>query len=70
MKGSRNEISLVRVKALTGNNYLGDQTMENLKRQAEIFIPDRKGSVLCNPEVCLVVCWEIRRLDFEFYLWY
>lgn len=39
MRGSRNEISLVRVKAFTGNNYLGDQIMENLGRQAEIFIP-------------------------------
>lgn len=36
VKGSRNEISLVRVKSLTGNNDLGDQIME-------IVIPDRRG---------------------------
>lgn len=36
MKGSRNEVSLVRVKALTGNSYIDDQIME-------IVIPDRRG---------------------------
>lgn len=36
VKGSRNEVSLVRVKALTGNSYIDDQIME-------IVIPDRRG---------------------------
>lgn len=52
----QNEINLVRVKTLTGNEYLGAQIMENLRR-AEIFILVKRG---------VVVCWEIRRLDLNF----
>lgn len=52
----QNEINLVRVKTLTGNEYLGGQITENLRR-AEIFILVKRG---------VVVCWEIRRLDLNF----
>lgn len=55
MKGSGSEITLVRVKALTGNNYLGDQIMENLRRQAEIFILDRGGIIVIGKSGGLIL---------------
>lgn len=51
MEGCKKEISRVRVKALTGNIYLGDLIKESLRRQADIFILDG-GSVLVYWKEC------------------